>query len=67
MKDTGIENTLREVNRRNIVHAGTGLTLAQAATPDYLRTSNMTVALVSSASGLIAPGGSASADRPRGQ
>jgi poly-gamma-glutamate capsule biosynthesis protein CapA/YwtB (metallophosphatase superfamily) len=64
MKDTGIENTLREVNRRNIVHAGTGHTLAEAAAPAYLHTSNVTVALVSSASGLIAPGGSASADRP---
>jgi poly-gamma-glutamate capsule biosynthesis protein CapA/YwtB (metallophosphatase superfamily) len=64
LKDTGIENTLREVNRRNIVHAGTGHTLAEAAAPGYLRTSNVTIALVSSASGLIAPGGGASADRP---
>ena len=64
MKDTGIENTLREVKRRNIVHAGTGLTLVEAAAPGYLHKSNVTVALVSSASGLIAPGGSASADRP---
>jgi poly-gamma-glutamate capsule biosynthesis protein CapA/YwtB (metallophosphatase superfamily) len=64
MKDTGIENTLREVNRRNIVHAGTGHTLVEAAAPAYLRISNVTVALVSSASGMIAPGGSASADRP---
>jgi poly-gamma-glutamate capsule biosynthesis protein CapA/YwtB (metallophosphatase superfamily) len=64
MKDTGIENTLREVQRRNIVHAGTGKTLAEAAAPAYLHTSNVTVALVSSASGLIAPGGSASAARP---
>src|SRR3984885_8962639 len=64
LKATGIENTLRELDRRKIVHAGTGLTLAAAAAPAYLRTSNVTVALVSSASGLIAPGGSASADRP---
>src|SRR5665213_806795 len=64
MKDTGIENTLHEVNRRNIAHAGTGHTLVEAAAPAYLRTSSVTVALVSSASGLIAPGGSASADRP---
>jgi poly-gamma-glutamate capsule biosynthesis protein CapA/YwtB (metallophosphatase superfamily) len=64
MKDTGIENTLREVKRRNIVHAGAGHTLAEAAAPGYLRKSNLTVALVSSASGLIAPGGAASADRP---
>jgi poly-gamma-glutamate capsule biosynthesis protein CapA/YwtB (metallophosphatase superfamily) len=64
LKDTGIENTLREVNRRNIVHAGTGRTLVEAGAPAYLRASNMTVALVSSASGLIAPGGRASAARP---
>jgi poly-gamma-glutamate capsule biosynthesis protein CapA/YwtB (metallophosphatase superfamily) len=64
LKGTGIENTLREVNRRNIVHAGTGHTLVEAAAPAYLRTSKVTVALVSSASGLIAPGGGASADRP---
>ena len=64
MKDTGIENTLREVDRRNIVHAGTGHTLVEAAAPAYLHISKLTVALVSSASGLIAPGGGASADRP---
>ena len=64
LQDTGIENTLREVNHRNFVHAGTGHTLVEAAAPGYLRKSNLTIALVSSASGLIAPGGSASADRP---
>jgi poly-gamma-glutamate synthesis protein (capsule biosynthesis protein) len=64
LKGTGIENTLREVNRRGIVHAGTGHTLVEAAAPGYLHKSNVTVALVSSASGLIAPGASASADRP---
>jgi len=64
MKDTGIENTLREVDRRNIVHAGTGHTLVEAAAPAYLHISKLTVALVSSASGLIAPGGGARADRP---
>ena len=56
LKGTGIENTLRELNRRKIVHAGTGLTLVEAAAPAYLPTSNVTVPLVSSASGLIAPG-----------
>jgi poly-gamma-glutamate capsule biosynthesis protein CapA/YwtB (metallophosphatase superfamily) len=64
LKDAGIENTLREVNRRHIVHAGTGKTLVEAAAPAYLHASNVTVALVSSASGLIAAGGGASADRP---
>jgi poly-gamma-glutamate synthesis protein (capsule biosynthesis protein) len=64
MKATGIENTLREVNLRNIIHAGTGHTVVEAAAPAYLHTANVTVALVSSASGLISPGGSAGADRP---
>ncbi len=64
LKGAGIENTLRELNRRNFVHAGTGHTLVEAAAPAYLRTSTLTVALVSSASGLIAPGGSAGKDRP---
>jgi poly-gamma-glutamate capsule biosynthesis protein CapA/YwtB (metallophosphatase superfamily) len=60
----GIDNTLREVERRGIVHAGVGATLAQAASPAYLRVGNMTVALVASASGLIAEGGAARADGP---
>jgi poly-gamma-glutamate capsule biosynthesis protein CapA/YwtB (metallophosphatase superfamily) len=61
---TGIENTLREAARRNIVHAGTGLTLAEASAPGYLRLPGMTVALVASASGLIAAGGHASGGGP---
>jgi poly-gamma-glutamate synthesis protein (capsule biosynthesis protein) len=64
MKVTGLQNTLREVNGRKIVHAGTGNTLEEATAPAYLRTPKGTVALVSSASGLIAPGGNATADRP---
>jgi poly-gamma-glutamate capsule biosynthesis protein CapA/YwtB (metallophosphatase superfamily) len=64
LQGAGIENTLRELDLRHIVHAGTGLTLVDAAAPAYLRTPTVTVALVSSASGLIAPGGSATADRP---
>jgi len=64
LKDTGIRNTLRELERRNIVHAGTGLTISEAAGPAYLKTSNGVVALVASASGLIAAGGRATADRP---
>ena len=63
LKEAGIDNTLREINRRGIAHAGTGATLAEAAAPTYLRVGNMTVALVASASGLIAPGGAARADR----
>ncbi len=50
---TGLENTLREADKRNIVHAGTGNTMADASAPAYLATPNGTVALVASASGLI--------------
>jgi poly-gamma-glutamate synthesis protein (capsule biosynthesis protein) len=53
---------LREVARRGIAHAGVGATLAEAAAPAYLRVGDMTVALVASASGLIAAGGAARAD-----
>jgi poly-gamma-glutamate capsule biosynthesis protein CapA/YwtB (metallophosphatase superfamily) len=64
LKDTGITNTIREADRRRIVHAGTGSTIAEASAPAYLQTANGTVALVASASGLIAPGGRADVDRP---
>lgn len=64
LKDTGIRNTLREIDRRGIVHAGTGNTLGEAAAPGYLKTAKGTVALVASASGLIAAGGRALADHP---
>jgi len=64
LKVTGIQNTIREVDRRKIVHAGTGNNVAEAAAPGYLRTPKGTIALIASASGLIAPGGNATADRP---
>jgi poly-gamma-glutamate synthesis protein (capsule biosynthesis protein) len=64
LKATGIQNTIREMDRRKMVHAGTGNNLAEASAPGYLRTPKGTVALVASASGLIAPGGNAAADRP---
>ncbi len=64
LKATGIQNTIREAESRKIVHAGTGNNLAEAAAPGYLRTPKGTIALIASASGLIAPGGSAGADRP---
>jgi poly-gamma-glutamate synthesis protein (capsule biosynthesis protein) len=64
LKATGIQNTLREADSRKIVHAGTGKNLTEAAAPVYLHTPKGTIALISSASGLIAPGGSATADRP---
>ena len=64
MQATGILNTLREVESRGIVHAGIGKNLEAASAPAYLRTSKGTIALVSIASGLIAAGGMAGADRP---
>jgi poly-gamma-glutamate capsule biosynthesis protein CapA/YwtB (metallophosphatase superfamily) len=64
LKATGVQNTIREADRRKIVHAGTGNNLAEAAAPMYLHTPKGTIALIASASGLIAPGGSATAERP---
>lgn len=64
LKAVGIHNTIREADSRKMVHAGTGNTLAEATAPAYLHTPKGTVALVASASGLIVPGGSATADRP---
>ena len=64
LKVTGIGNTIREADRRKIVHAGTGSNWNEAAAAGYLRTPKGTVALIASASGLITPGGSALADRP---
>jgi len=64
LKVAGIRNTIRESDSRKIVHAGTGDTLAQAAAPGYLRTPKGTIALIASASGLIGPEASATADRP---
>jgi poly-gamma-glutamate capsule biosynthesis protein CapA/YwtB (metallophosphatase superfamily) len=64
LKGTGIQNTIREADARRVVHAGTGNSAAEAAAPGYLRTPKGTIALVASASGLIAPGANATADRP---
>jgi poly-gamma-glutamate capsule biosynthesis protein CapA/YwtB (metallophosphatase superfamily) len=63
LKDTGVRNTLREIDRRKIPHAGTGNNLAEAAAPTYLQTSKGTIALIASASGLIAPGARATPER----
>jgi len=63
LRETGIRNTIREMDRRHIVHAGTGNTIDEASAPAYLRTPKGTVALVATASGLIAPGARA-ADHP---
>jgi poly-gamma-glutamate synthesis protein (capsule biosynthesis protein) len=64
LRATGVRNTLREADSRKIVHAGTGNDLAEAGAPAFLRTSKGTIALIASASGLIAPGASATAGRP---
>ena len=64
LKVAGIQNTIREADARKIVHAGTGNNAAEAVAPGYLRTPKGTIALVASASGLITPGGSATAERP---
>jgi poly-gamma-glutamate capsule biosynthesis protein CapA/YwtB (metallophosphatase superfamily) len=64
LKIPGIQNTLRVVSRLNLAHAGIGNTIKEAAAPAYLRTPKGTVALVAMASGLIPPGGSATATRP---
>src|SRR5580700_6452971 len=64
LKVKGIQNTIRAADSRKIVHAGTGNNLAEAAAPRYLHTPKGTIALIASSSGLITPGGSATADRP---
>ena len=64
LKLPGLTNTLREVESRGLAHAGTGNSLDEAAAPAYLRTANGTVALVASASGLMAPGARATAQSP---
>jgi len=64
LKEAGIRNTLREIDRRKIVHAGTGNNLAEASAPAYLKTPQGTIALIASASGLIAAGGRATEQTP---
>ena len=64
LKAIGIQNTLREADSRKIVHAGTGNNVAEAVSPGYLHTPKGTIALIASASGLISPGGRATAERP---
>jgi poly-gamma-glutamate capsule biosynthesis protein CapA/YwtB (metallophosphatase superfamily) len=64
LKVAGVQNALREVKKRNIVHAGIGNNSEEASAPGYLKTPKGTIALVAMASGLIAEGGSATANRP---
>ena len=64
LKVPGIQNTLEQVSRLNLAHAGIGNTIDEAVGAGYLKTPKGTVALVSMASGLVAEGGSATATRP---
>lgn len=64
LKAVGIQNTIEEVSRLNIAHAGIGNTVEDAVAPGYLRTPKGMVALVAMASGEVAPGGSATTTRP---
>jgi poly-gamma-glutamate capsule biosynthesis protein CapA/YwtB (metallophosphatase superfamily) len=64
LKVPGIKNTLEQVNRLNLAHAGIGNTLEEAVAPGFLHTPKGTVALVAMASGEVAKGGSAAANRP---
>jgi poly-gamma-glutamate capsule biosynthesis protein CapA/YwtB (metallophosphatase superfamily) len=64
LKGAGLANTLKAVNARAIVHAGTGNSMVEAAAPAYLKTPNGTVALVASASGLMAAGARATENAP---
>ena len=56
LKTVGIANTLEAMTQRGLVHAGTGNTITEAGAPAYLKVNGATIALVASASGLLAPG-----------
>jgi len=64
LRAVGIQNTLREARKLNLVHAGIGNTLDEAVAPGYLHTPKGTVALIGIASGEVAPGGAATPTRP---
>ena len=64
MGPAGLQNTLKEAKARNLVHAGTGNTLAEASAPAYLKTPNGTVALIAQASGMQKVGARATANGP---
>src|SRR5438445_8049791 len=64
LKVPGIQNTLEQVSRLNLAHAGIGNTIDEAVAPGYLKTPKGTVALVAMASGSLEAGASATATRP---
>jgi poly-gamma-glutamate capsule biosynthesis protein CapA/YwtB (metallophosphatase superfamily) len=64
LKVPGIQNTLEQAKRLDLAHAGIGNSVNEAAAPGFLHTAKGTVALVAMASGEVAKGGSATANRP---
>ena len=60
----GIIDTMAALERRKLAYAGTGINLAAARRPAYLRTPAGIVALVAMATGKIRDGGAATPDRP---
>jgi poly-gamma-glutamate synthesis protein (capsule biosynthesis protein) len=64
LRAVGIQNTLKEASKVQLVHAGIGNTLGEAVAPAYLHTPKGTVALIGLASGEVAPGGAATPTRP---
>ena len=64
LKVAGIDNVLEQTARLQMAHAGVGKNVADAVAPGYLKTPKGTVALIATASGLVAEGGSATAGRP---
>lgn len=59
----GILGAIDELDKRGLVHAGSGADLDTAAAPAFRATANGAVALVASASGAIREGGAATAAR----
>jgi poly-gamma-glutamate synthesis protein (capsule biosynthesis protein) len=64
LKAVGVQNTLEQVERLGLAHAGIGKNVQEAVAPGYLSTPKGTVAFVAMASGEVAAGGAATASRP---
>jgi poly-gamma-glutamate capsule biosynthesis protein CapA/YwtB (metallophosphatase superfamily) len=60
----GVTDTMAALATRKLAYAGTGVNLAAAAAPGYLRTAKGRVALVAMATGKIRDGGAATPSRP---
>jgi poly-gamma-glutamate capsule biosynthesis protein CapA/YwtB (metallophosphatase superfamily) len=59
----GIVGALDELDKRGLIHAGTGINLAAATAPAFAHTANGTMALIAGASGQIRDGGAATSAR----